>query len=302
MAEIMNWKRISVKTTEENADIVASVLMDAGAGGAELEGGSVPEATSDEYALPGAQTDIVTVSAYFGEEGADALVEALRARLCDMFPDVPPELSVATVPDTDWNENFRRNFTAFRAAGRFVIQPSWEKYQAEADDIVLQIDPGMAFGTGDHESTRMCLMLLQKYMQPGNRVLDVGTGSGILGIAAMKLGASTVLALDYDPVSVRVAAENAAANGVVMETRQSDLLSSADGGPYDVVLANIVADILIRLNRDVAPYLKQGGVYILGGIIEERLEDVTASLVQNGMDIIETLAKADWRAVAARKR
>jgi len=219
-----------------------------------------------------------------------------------MFPDAPPELSVETVPDTDWNENFRRTFKAFRAAGRFVVKPSWEEYPAEADDIVLQIDPGMAFGTGDHESTRMCLELLQKYMQPGCRVLDVGTGSGILGIAAMKLGASSALALDYDPVSVRVAAENAAANGVVMETRQSDLLSSADGGLYDIILANIVADILIRLNRDVAPYLKQGGVYILGGIIEERLYDVTASLVQNGIEVIEILSMNDWRAVAARKR
>ena len=298
----MNWKKISIKTTEENADIAASVLMDLGAGGVEMQGGSVPEAASDEYTLPGAESDAVTVSAYFGEDGADALAETLRARLCDIFPDTPPELSVETVPDTDWNENFRRNFKAFRAAGRFVIKPSWEDYPAEADDIVLQIDPGMAFGTGDHESTRMCLELLQKYMQPGSRVLDVGTGSGILGIAAKKLGASSVLALDYDPVSVRVAAENAAANGVVMETRQSDLLGHADGGPYDVVLANIVADILIRLNRDIVPYLKQGGAYILGGIIEERLEDVTASLVQNGMDVVETLAMNDWRAVAARKR
>jgi ribosomal protein L11 methyltransferase len=210
-------------------------------------------------------------------------------------------MSVATVPDTDWNENFRRHFTAFRAAGRFIVKPSWEEYRAGADDIVLQIDPGMAFGTGDHESTRMCLELLQKHMTPGACVLDVGTGSGILGIAAIKLGASSALALDYDPVCVKVAAENAAANGVVMEARQSDLLQSADGGPYDIVLANIVADILIRLNRGVAPYLKDSGVYILGGIIEERLRDVVASLTLNGFDIIETLAMADWRAIAARK-
>jgi ribosomal protein L11 methyltransferase len=219
-----------------------------------------------------------------------------------MFPDAPPSMTVTTVPDTDWNENFRRNFTAFRAAGRFIIKPSWEEYQTEKDDIVLEIDPGMAFGTGDHESTRMCLELMQKYMTTGSSVLDVGTGSGILSIAAMKLGASRALALDYDPVSVKVAAENAAANGVVMEARQSDLLQNADGGPYDVVLANIVADILIRLNRGIAPLLAEGGIYILGGIIEERLKDVTDSLTANGFDIIETRAMAAWRAVGARKR
>ena len=124
----MNWKKISVKTTEENADIAASVLMDAGVGGVEMQGGSVPEAASDEYALPGTGTDAVTVSAYFVEDGADALAETLHACLRDMFPETPPELSVETVPDTDWNENFRRNFKAFRAAGRFVIKPSWEEY------------------------------------------------------------------------------------------------------------------------------------------------------------------------------
>jgi ribosomal protein L11 methyltransferase len=298
---MMNWKLISIDTSEENADIVASVLMDAGAGGVEIKGGSVPEATSDEYSLPDAETDEVSVSAYFGEDGADELAEALRARLDEIFPDAPPSMTVTTVPDTDWNENFRRNFTAFRAAGCFIIKPSWEEYQAEKDDIVLEIDPGMAFGTGDHESTRMCLELLQKYMTTGSSVLDVGTGSGILSIAAMKLGASRALALDYDPVSVKVAAENAAVNGVVMEARQSDLLQNADGGPYDMVLANIVADILIRLNRGIAPLMTDGGIYILGGIIEERLKDVTDSLTANGFDIIETRAMAAWRAVAARK-
>jgi ribosomal protein L11 methyltransferase len=298
---MMNWKRISIKTDEANSDVVASILMDVGANGVQMEGGSVPEATSDEYSLPEAATDEVLVSAYFGEDGFDVLAEEVKSRLGELFPESEPYLAVETVPDSDWNENFRKHFTTFRAAGRCVIKPSWEKYQPEKDDIVLQIDPGMAFGTGDHESTRMCLELLQKYITPGASVLDVGTGSGILGIAAMKLGASKVLALDYDPVCVKVTAENAEANGVAIEVRQSDLLKNADGGPYDIVLANIVADILIRLNRDVASFMADKEIYILGGIIDERLSDVTSSLILNGFDILDTLSMADWRAVAARR-
>ncbi len=299
----MNWKKISITTSEECSDLAASVLLDAGASGVELAGGSVPEATNDEYALPEAATEWVAVSAYYGEEGFDALLEAVKLRLNEVFEEAGvPAVSVETVADSDWNENFRKNFTAFRAAGRFVVKPSWEEYNATDEDIVLEIDPGMAFGTGDHESTRMCLELLQRYMSPGVDVMDVGTGSGILGIAAMKLGAKRVLAMDYDPVCVTVARENAQANGVAIQVRQSDLLKNADGAPYDIVLANIVADILMRLNKDIGDYLIDKGIYILGGIIEERLDEVISSLQAGGFDILETLSMKDWRAVAARKR
>ena len=300
----MNWKKVSVTTIEDNSDIAASVLLDAGAAGVELSGGSVPEATNDEYALPEAATELVAVSAYYGEDGFDALLEGIKIRLAEVFAEAEAgasEVSVETVADTDWNENFRKNFTSFRAAGRFVVKPSWEEYPADEEDIVLEIDPGMAFGTGDHESTRMCLELLQRYMPVGANVLDVGTGSGILGIAAMKLGAANVLALDYDPVSVTVAKENAENNGVAMQVRQSDLLKNADGEPYDIVLANIVADILIRLNKDIGSFLVEYGTYILGGIIEERLDEVIASLRAGGFEILETKAMADWRAIVARK-
>ncbi len=300
----MNWKKVSIATNERDSDIVASVLMDAGASGVELSGGSVPEAMSDEYALPEAETEVVVVSAYFGEEGFDALLESIKTRLGEVFSDKKAGvhgLTLETVADTDWNENFKKNFKAFRAAGCFVVKPSWEEYPAKEGDIVLEIDPGMAFGTGDHESTRMCLTLLERYMVSGAAVLDVGTGSGILGIAAMKLGAARTLALDFDPVSVSVAKENAENNNVLLDVRQSDLLNNADGEPYDIVLANIVADILIRLNKDVGGYLAEKGVYILGGIIEERLEDVNASLLRDGFEIIDILKMSDWRAVAARK-
>ncbi len=303
----MNWKQICIQTNEDAADLISSVLMDAGATGVEMEGGSVPYAHRDEYlAQPADNSSGMAVKAYYGEDGfSDTLayvssrIEALKSE-----PGLGPlTVSVITVADTDWNENFKKHFTTFRAAGCFVVKPTWEAYKSEPGDIVIEIDPGMAFGSGTHETTRMCLELLQKYMPPKAKVLDVGCGSGILGIGAAKLGAADVQALDYDSVSVTVARENALANGAdVMDVHRSDLLQNAPEAKYDIILANIIADIVIRLNENAGNYLEKNGVYIMSGIIDEREGDVICSLEQNGFSVIETLAMADWRAFAARKR
>ena len=303
----MNWKQICIHTTEDAADIVSSVLMDAGAAGVEIEGGSVPVAERDEYiAQPVNSSGDVTVKAYYGEDGFEDTLAFVRNRLDELKEtQTMGSLSVTVniVVDTDWNENFKKHFKAFRAAGCFVVKPTWQDYPSQNDDIVIEIDPGMAFGSGAHETTRMCLELLQKHMPSQAAVLDVGCGSGILGIGAAKLGAKHVLALDNDSVSVSVARANAQSNGAeVMEVRQSDLLQNADKGKYDIIIANIIADIVIRLNQNAGDYLSDSGVYIMSGIIDEREDDVKRSLEQNGFEVIETLGMADWRAFAARKR
>ncbi len=301
----MNWKQVCIITTDEAADVVSSVLIDAGANGAEIEGGMVPEPVGDEWTGDLAPLQGVRVKAYFGEDDFESTYEYIRKRLNILreSSEAAGDLSidVNTVPDTDWNENFRKHFTAFRAAGRVVIKPTWEEYRREADDIVIEMDPGMAFGSGVHETTRMCLELLQKYMKPGASVLDVGCGSGILGIAADKLGAGDVLAMDYDGVSVKVAEENAVRNHSNIKVRKSDLLQNAENKTYDVILANIIADITIRLNEDVRSYLKQDGIYIVSGVIADRLEEVTESLGKNGLVPVETISMADWRAIAVRR-
>jgi ribosomal protein L11 methyltransferase len=301
----MNWKQVSISTTDGSADIVSSIMIDAGATGAEIEGGMVPEPVGDEWTGDLAPLQGVNVKAYFGEDGFEATYEYIRERLETLRESDTDagdlKITVNTVADTDWNENFRKHFTTFRAAGHVVIKPTWEEYKQEAGDIVIEMDPGMAFGSGVHETTRMCLELLQKHMKPGASVLDVGCGSGILGIACAKLGAKDVLALDYDPVSVKVTKDNAAANGVsVLEARKSDLLGNAGNKTYDLITANIIADIIIRLNSGVAAYMNPGAVYIMSGIIMDRLDDVLNSLEANGFDVIETMSMADWRAVAAR--
>lgn len=306
----MNWKQVCVKTPEEMSDIVSSVLLDAGAHGVEIEGGCDPLAQPDEYFenKPNADTDgTVIVKAYYGEydfEGVKAYIKGRIESLKLLGTTEAEELvfSVNSVEDADWNENFKKHFTAFRAAGRIVVKPTWEDYEADPDDIVVEIDPGMAFGSGVHETTRMCLELLQKHLKPGASVLDVGCGSGILGIAAAKLGAGKVQALDYDGISVRVTKDNALTNGTENVTvRESDLLQNADPGPYDIVLANIIADIIVKLNRDVADVLSGNSVYIMSGIIEERLPDVLRSLESRNFSVIETNRMGDWCALAAVK-
>jgi ribosomal protein L11 methyltransferase len=217
--------------------------MDAGASGVELSGGSVIPAEHDEYALAQTGSDIVTVAAYFGEEGFEHTLSSIEAGLeqIEKLSEVEAgtlKISIGLVEDKDWNENFKKHFTTFRAAGRVVIKPSWEDYKPQTDDIVIEIDPGMAFGSGVHETTRMCIELIQKYITQKAAVLDIGCGSGILGIACAKLGAGKVTALDFDSVCVKVTRDNALANGVVIEARQSDLLANAGGGKYGIILAN----------------------------------------------------------------
>ena len=304
----MKWKKIEILTHEAAADLVASVLIEAGAGGVEITGGSVPEAGSDEYRPELPDTEEVKVGAYFGEDGFNGVQEWIENRIASLVKTAetdmgPLRVSVETVADTDWNENFKKNFTAFRAAGNIIVKPTWESYEQEDGDIVIEMDPGMAFGSGTHETTRMCLSLIQKYLTPGAQVADVGCGSGILGIACAKLGAASVLALDNDPVSVAVATENAQRNGTQsFAAVRSDLLRGAGNQTFDLVLANIIADAVIRLSGSVADHLKSGGVFIASGIIEERLPDVLSSLEENGMAAQETKSLGEWKAVAARRK
>lgn len=303
---MMNWNLVSVETTEETSDLVSYILTDAGATGVEIEGGSTLPQQFDELKAPVEDTDIVLVKAYYGTDGFQDILFDIKSRLKSLKNETDTDTGtlnvyVNTVKDTDWNENFKKNFTTFKAAGRIVIKPSWEEYKPEGDELVLEIDPGMAFGSGAHETTKMCLELIQKYM-PGNaRALDVGCGSGILGIACSKLGAEKVVSLDFDGVCVKVTEENARNNGVLnLVSIKSDLLQNAVKDKYDVIIANIVADIIIRLNENVMEFMKPDSVYIISGIIEERLEDVIKSLDENGFAPVEILSMADWRALAVK--
>ena len=203
----------------------------------------------------------------------------------------------------DWAEAWKRHYHTLRIGQRIVIAPSWEEPSLQAGDVLIKLDPGMAFGTGTHPSTQLALRLLEKYMRPRSVVLDVGTGSGVLAIAAVKMGATRVIATDIDPEAVRTAEENARLNQV---RNQITLLvdSVVDSGRYELVLANILADVLadLLLHEDLAQRVAPDGVLILSGIIQQRRDVVELALRATGMEVVDSVADGDWVALAAKQQ
>ncbi len=216
---------------------------------------------------------------------------------------VNAKTEVISVEQSDWANNWKKYYKPVRVGKNIVIKPSWEQYDKKETDVIVELDPGMAFGTGTHETTRLCLLLLEKYMQIGSRVLDVGTGSGILSIAARKLGASSVFAYDIDPVAVRVARDNVEINDVSNITcGVSDLLSDIDrSAAYDFVCANIVADILIRMAPDIGAVMCKGGLIITSGIVQGKCIEVKETMERYGFTTIHTETENDWVAYVFKK-
>lgn len=224
------------------------------------------------------------------------LLAFLRERLAGEEP--MPEITLIGVEDEDWANAWRKYYKPVNIGSRLVIVPAWQDYTPKENEIIVRMDPGMAFGTGTHETTRLCAALLESSMPLGARVLDIGTGSGIIAICASKLGASSVDACDIDPDSVRIAAENAAENGVCnIRTFKSDLLGSVtlDGGLYDFVSANIVADVLIRLAPDIGKFMKFGASAAFSGIIADRQNDVLDAMTDAGFSVSDITSENDWR-------
>ncbi|MBR1561344.1 MAG: 50S ribosomal protein L11 methyltransferase [Clostridia bacterium] len=314
----MDWMEYTVLTTTEGSELISQVLMDAGSAGTMIEDkndvalNQRPEGQWDiiDEAIAQRIGDDVKVTGYYeaDEKLRDRLMfiraELERLRGLDLGMDLG-KLTILdhAVAEEDWTESWKKAFKPFRLGGHMVVKPSWEEYDAQPGDHIIEIDPGMAFGTGTHETTGMCVELVEKYVKPGDAVIDIGTGTGILAIAAAHMGAKQVLATDLDAVAVRVAKENVAVNGFaeVIEVRCGDLLEAVDADPADVVIANIIADVIIGLAAPVKPYVKDGGVFICSGIAVNRLEDVLAALADAGYAVLDTRVKGEWSAVACRK-
>ncbi len=257
-----------------------------------------------DEAILNADKTVAYVSVYQSVDGgvADTLV-FLRERFDTLG--IKAEISVSGVNEEDWANSWKAYYKPIKIGEKIVIVPAWEKYSASPEEIVVRMDPGMAFGTGTHETTRLVIKLLEKYVKNGARVADVGCGSGILAICASKLGAGECKAYDIDPVAVKVANENIKDSGLTNVTCEvSDLLKQVDrsGGAYDVICANIVADIIIRMMPDVGALMDENSVILASGIIVERSEDVISGFEQHGFKIVERIDENGWCALAVMKK
>lgn len=242
-----------------------------------------------------------SVSAYLSAEDSCAeQLEFVRDRLA--AAELDGRIELIGVNEEDWADSWKQYYKPLRIGKRVVVVPQWEHYDAKHDDIIVKMDPGMAFGTGTHETTRLVMELLESYTTPDATALDVGCGSGILAICAAKLGAGKCRAYDIDPTAVKVARDNICVNGVSerVSCDRSDLLADVEKleGGYDIVCANIVADIIIRMAPQVADYMKPGGVLLASGIITSRADDVIKALEGGGLRVLERREDNDWCALA----
>ena len=303
-----SWLEIACDVPAELSDIVAEYLAELSGGGVCIENLNVDAFSPSEIT----HAPITTVRAYFSAtDDIDARLVDIDTFLDDLsgrFPGLSiPKPAVSTVRSEDWSTSWKANFKALRVGRRLLIVPSWEEAHPRPDDIVLHLDPGMAFGTGGHETTRLCLEVLEEVMDGmptllSPAVLDLGTGSGILAMAAVQLGAGRVLAVDIDPQAVEVAGENLAANGLTERVELSTTPLEALPGSFDIILANILAEELVRLAPHLLERLAPGGTLVLSGILAEKEGLVRSGFAPYPLEHVETRHEGEWVAIIYRKR
>lgn len=311
----MKWTEITIKTTTEAVEAVTSILYEAEVGGIVIEDpNDFLFQEKDEKAWDYVDETIfdtgyegVVIKAYLAEEkNVVAELEMIREKI-KRLPEYGLEIGegsveISEVDDSDWADSWKKYYKPTKIGDRIVIKPTWEEYSKTEGELVIELDPGMAFGTGTHETTSMCIRALEEYVTPDKTVFDIGCGSGILSIVAAKLGAHRVIGGDFDEVAVKVANENVALNGVgaTVDIRLGNLLEVVEGSA-DIVVANIIADVIIMLSKDVPKIIKPGGIFISSGIIHEKLDLVQEALVSNGFDIVKVEKLGEWAAVVSKK-
>ena len=312
----MDWITLTVRTTTEGAEAVSAMFMDLGIMGALIEDKAdvaINQRPTGFWDILGDELaermeDDVKVTAYIpaDDRSQDTVAHAREAlaRLQRMdlgFDAGKLTLEVGGMDDEDWAENWKRQYKPFRLGHTFVVKPTWEQFEPQPGDRVIEIDPGMAFGSGTHETTGMCVALLEENVKPGMSVIDVGTGTGILAIAAARMGAARVLATDLDPMATRVAAENIALNGLsdTIAVKTGDLLETVTEAA-DIMVANIIADVICMMAAPARTFIAPGGLFICSGIARERKDEVISALNAAGYEDLDIREKGEWAAIAAR--
>ena len=317
----MRWNKYTLTTTTEAEDMISSMMMDVGIEGIEIED-RVPLSEQDRSRMfvdifpEGPEDDGVARISFYLEPEQDngAILAAVQNGLDEIRGwgvDVGSGMIEASqTEDKDWINNWKEYFHQF-SVDDILIKPSWEDVKPEDQGkLLIQIDPGTAFGTGMHETTQLCIRQLKKYVKQGMSLLDVGTGSGILGLVGCKLGIDHVLGTDLDPCAVSAVRENMQANHVPEGQFEliigniitdSQVQKQAGREPYDLVTANILADVLVPLSPVAVRYLKPGGLYITSGILDQKEEEVRQAVEQAGMKVIEITRQGEWVSLTAKK-
>lgn len=317
----MKWTKLTLKTTVEAIDLVSNMLDDIGIEGIEIKD-NLPITEEEKKAmfidlLPELEPSdgTATVSFYMDpKEDLDQLVLNIQVGLEELANFIhvgSKEIEISETEDKDWINNWKEFFKPFRLEDNIVIKPTWEELKEQLPgDIVVEIDPGTAFGTGSHETTKLAILGLKKYINCETKLLDVGCGSGILSIIALKLGAQKVFATDIDPQAITATYENASVNQILTEQfcvlsgniiEDAQMQEEVGIGIYDIVVANILANVIIPLSGEVGKHLKPGGLFITSGILNEKKEEVEQALIDNGFTIIETNVQGDWVSIIGKK-
>jgi ribosomal protein L11 methyltransferase len=311
----MKWSEISIHTTHEAVEAISNILHEAGAGGVVIEDpydlikerdasfGEVYELNPDDYPEEGVIIKAyLPVNSFLGET-VEEIKQAINNLLLYDIDIGKNKITISEVNEEEWATAWKKYYNPVKISEKFTIVPTWETYEpVSSDELIIELDPGMAFGTGTHPTTVMCIQALEKYVKPGDTVIDVGTGSGILSIAAAMLGAKSVRALDLDPVAVDSARLNVKLNKVqhIVTVSQNNLLDRIEE-QANVIVANILAEIILRFVDDAYRLLEKNGYFITSGIIQAKKQEVKEGLIKAGFAIEETLVMEDWIAFIARK-
>lgn len=311
----MNWIEVTIKTTTEAVEAITNILDNERTGGViiedpkdflfqkknELDWDYVEEEVFNKSGQEG-----VLIKTYISEErNVMEVIENIKQKVLGLKEfgiDIGEgSVSLGQVKEEDWANEWKKYYKPTKVGQKIVVKPTWEEYEEQEGDLIIELDPGMAFGTGTHETTSMCIRELEKYVDETKRVFDIGCGSGILAIAAAKLGAKEVVAGDLDEVAVKVSKENCEENNVSDKVivKHGSLFEVVEG-KADVIVANIIADIIKILARDVSKFLTEDGVFISSGIILAKIDEVVEALEENGFEIVEIIKLGEWSAIVSK--